>query len=69
LVKRSSEPPAREILGATRLGGNPGLVGKEESLSHGAGSPEPPGDPVDRNTGSVPVFRLVQRPGLKRDHS
>ncbi len=54
MVRESPEPPARELLGATWLGGNPGLVGKEESPSHGAGSPEPPGAPVDRNTGSVP---------------
>ena len=46
MVKESSEPPAEEILGATWLGGNPGLVGKEEILKPRRGSPEPPGDLV-----------------------
>src|SRR5215472_639231 len=40
LVKESPEPLAEEILGATRLGGNPGLVGKEGNpQAHGAGKP------------------------------
>ena len=54
MVKESSEPPAEEILGATRFGGNPGLVGKEEILCHGAGSPEPPGELVA--TGALGAF-------------
>src|SRR5215471_18356405 len=40
LVKESPEPLAEEILGATWLGGNPGLVGKEGNpQAHGAGKP------------------------------
>jgi len=55
LAKRKPGAKAQELLGATRFGGNPGLVGKEESLGHPArGVPEPPGDPVDRTTGRVP---------------
>ena len=54
MVKESSEPLAKEILGATWLGGNPGPVGKEEVLKPRRGSPEPPGDLVA--TGVLGVF-------------
>jgi hypothetical protein len=38
-LQESSEPLAEEVLGATRLGGNPGLVGKEEILQSRRGEP------------------------------
>jgi hypothetical protein len=54
LVKESPEPPVREILGATRLGGNPGLLAKRTARATGAGSP--PSHPVIRSTGAPGAF-------------
>ena len=54
MVKGSSEPPAEEIFGATRLGGNPGSLAKRTALATARGSPEPPGELVA--TGTLGAF-------------